>query len=185
MEGRFDITNLGAILFAKDISLFPSIARKSVRVVRYIGNDKTSSEDEVEGRRGYAVGFKGLINHIMKNLPREERFPSGIREVHHTYPEIAVREILANALIHQDFTIAGAAPIVEIYRDRIEVTNPGSSLIDVDRIIDDRRSRNEKLAATMRALNICEERGGGIDKAVISIHCCPVNHRINSIGYNL
>jgi predicted HTH transcriptional regulator len=84
-------------------------------------------------------------------------------------PEIAVREVIANALIHQDFTISGAGPIVEIYDDRIEVTNPGNSLIELHRMIDERRSRNERLAATMRSLGICEERGGGIDKAILAI----------------
>jgi predicted HTH transcriptional regulator len=36
-------------------------------------------------------------------------------------------------------------------------------------MIDERRSRNEKFASTMRELGICEERGGGIDKAIIEI----------------
>jgi ATP-dependent DNA helicase RecG len=85
------------------------------------------------------------------------------------FPMTAIREIIANALIHQDFTISGVGPVVEIYADRIEVTNPGNSLIELDRIIDERRSRNEKLAGTMRSLGICEERGGGIDKAIIEI----------------
>jgi len=59
--------------------------------------------------------------------------------------------------------------VVEIYEDRMEVVNPGNSLIALDRVIDERRSRNEKLAAAMRELGICEERGGGIDKAIIEI----------------
>jgi predicted HTH transcriptional regulator len=85
------------------------------------------------------------------------------------YPETAVREIIANALIHQDFTVSGVGPVIEIYDDRIEVSNPGNSLVAVDRIIDERRSRNEKLAGTMRTLGLCEERGGGIDKAILQI----------------
>jgi len=59
--------------------------------------------------------------------------------------------------------------MVELYSDRLEVTNPGNSLIDVDRIIDERRSRNEKLAFAMRLLGLCEERGGGLDKTIIAI----------------
>jgi predicted HTH transcriptional regulator len=39
----------------------------------------------------------------------------------------------------------------------------------VHRIIDERRSRNEKLAETMREMGLCEERGGGIDKAILEI----------------
>ena len=75
------------------------------------------------------------------------------------YPETAIREIIANALIHQDFTISGVGPVVEIYENRVEITNPGNSLISPDRLLDERRSRNEKLASTMRAFGLCEERG--------------------------
>jgi predicted HTH transcriptional regulator len=110
-----------------------------------------------------------MISHMMKNLPAEEKYIRGVRRTISIYPEIAIREIVANALIHQDFTISGASPFIEIYSDRIEVTNPGNSLINVDRILDERRSRNEKLASTMRELGLCEERGGGLDKTLIEV----------------
>ena len=169
MEGGYDITNLGAILFAKEISTFPSVATKSVRVVKYGGRDKQRSLGEVSGGKGYAIGFGGLISYVVENLPGEESFEGGQRRWQSSYPEIAIREVIANALIHQDFTISGAGPMVEIYEDRVEVINPGNSLIAIDRIIDERRSRNEKLASAMRALGLCEERGGGIDKAILAM----------------
>ena len=169
MEGGYNITNLGAILFAKEISDFPTIASKSVRVIRYRGIDKRESITENEGMRGYAVGFAGLIRFVMTHITRQEKYVDGVRQSVPAIPEIAVREVISNALIHQDFTISGAGPVIEIYDDRIEVTNPGSSLIEVDRIIDERRSRNEKLASTMRSLGLCEERGGGIDKTILGL----------------
>lgn len=169
MEGGFNITNLGAILFAKNIRDFPSIMGKSVRVIKYAGYDKRAAEHEQEGVKGYAAGFSGLLDFIKRHLPNRESYPNGVRRQIPLYSEIAIREIVANALIHQDFLITGVSPVVEIYEDRIEVNNPGHSLIEVDRIIDERRSRNEKLARSMRELNLCEERGGGIDKAIIDI----------------
>lgn len=169
MEGGYDITNLGAILFARDISTFRSVAAKSVRVVRYAGTDKQRSYGEVGGTMGYAVGFGGLISHVVEKLPGEETFTGGLRAWQSHYPEIAIREVIANALIHQDFTVSGVGPMIEIYEDRLEVINPGNSLIAIDRIIDERRSRNEKLASAMRALGLCEERGGGIDKAILAM----------------
>jgi predicted HTH transcriptional regulator len=169
MEGTYDVTNLGAIVLARDIGHFPSIASKSVRVTKYVGKDKQKSEMEIEGRKGYAVGFSGLMQFIMNRLPTNEVYHRGVRKNLPVYPETAVREIIANALIHQDFTVSGVGPVIEIYDDRIEVSNPGNSLVAVDRIIDERRSRNEKLAGTMRTLGLCEERGGGIDKAILQI----------------
>jgi ATP-dependent DNA helicase RecG len=86
------------------------------------------------------------------------------------YPELAVRELVANALIHQDFIITGAGPTVEIFSDRMEITNPGRPLIDPLRFIDEPpRSRNEALASVMRRANICEERGSGIDKVISAV----------------
>src|SRR5262249_37059675 len=169
MQGGYDILNLGALLFAKDIEHFPSIATKSVRVIKYSGKDKSKSEGETEGKKGYAVGFRGMLKFIIDKLPKEERFEGGVRKTVSKYSETAIREIVANALIHQDFTVAGAGAIIEIYQDRIEITNPGSSLIHIDRIIDERQSRNQKFAAAMREIGLCEERGGGIDKAIIDI----------------
>jgi ATP-dependent DNA helicase RecG len=169
MEGGYEITNLGALLFANDITQFPSIASKSVRVIRYSGVDKRNSDEEIEGKKGYAVGFPGMLKYISERLPKEEQYEKGVRKVVNKYSFTALREIIANALIHQDFTITGAGPVVEIYQDRVEVTNPGNSLVELHRIIDERRSRNEKLAQAMRDMGLCEERGGGIDKAILEI----------------
>jgi ATP-dependent DNA helicase RecG len=169
LQGTFDVTNLAAILFAKDATTFPSIAHKTVRLIKYTGDDKQNSEYEHEGRRGYAVGFSGLIKSILDRIPKQEQYNDGVRKLVYLYPEVAIREIVANALIHQDFTVSGASPVIEIYANRIEVSNPGNSLIEIDRILDERRSRNEKLASLMRDLGLCEERGGGLDKAVIAL----------------
>jgi ATP-dependent DNA helicase RecG len=115
------------------------------------------------------LDFGACLKYITDRLPKEEKFEGGVRKTVSKYSEIAIREIVANALIHQDFTVSGAGPVIEIYQDRVEVTNPGNSLIKVDRIIDERQSRNQKFAATMREIGLCEERGGGIDKAIIDI----------------
>jgi ATP-dependent DNA helicase RecG len=169
MEDGYDITNLGAILLAKDLRTFPTVASKAVRVIKYAGRDKSKSVAEIEGQRGYAAGFSGLMQFMSRNVLTDEKYIDGVRQSVPIFPMTAVREVIANALIHQDLTVSGAGPVVEIYEDRIEVINPGNSLIEVDRIIDERRSRNEKLALTMRGFGICEERGGGIDKALYEI----------------
>jgi predicted HTH transcriptional regulator len=86
------------------------------------------------------------------------------------FPELAVRELVANALIHQDFSMTGAGPMVEIFDDRIEITNPGAPLVDIRRFVDTPpTSRNDALASLMRRFRICEERGSGIDKVVFQI----------------
>lgn len=88
----------------------------------------------------------------------------------------AGREAVANVLIHQDFSITGTEPVVEIFKSHIEITNPGIPLVDIKRIIDNPpKSRNEKLAALMRRLGMCEELGTGWDKIAITceLDCLP------------
>lgn len=83
---------------------------------------------------------------------------------------MAIRELIANALIHQDMTIDGAGPTVELFRDRLEIVNPGAPLVEPDRFIDCApRSRNEALASSMRRMGLCEEMGTGIDKVVDAV----------------
>ena len=92
------------------------------------------------------------------------------------FPDLALRELIANALTHQDFSITGTGPTVEIFEDRIEITNPGAPLVSPDRFIDSPpRSRNEQLASLMRRGGICEERGSGWDKICfnVEVHQLP------------
>lgn len=57
--------------------------------------------------------------------------------------------------------------MVESFEDRVEITNPGEPLGDIRRLLDEApRSRNEALAAFMRRVGVCEERGSGVDKVV-------------------
>lgn len=165
--GRWKITNLGAILFATGLDNFEGIDRKAVRVIEYNGKDRLNTKRRRVGNRGYASGFEGLMQHINRLLPLNEHIGQAFREERRIYPEIAVRELVANSVIHQDMTIRGSGPMIEIFEDRMEITNPGPSLNDPLRIIDlPPRSRNESLAAIMRRMKICEEQGTGIDKAV-------------------
>lgn len=176
--GHWSITNLGAVLFAKRLSDFsPSIARKAVRFVAYDGMNRANTvTHRTDGQRGYAAGFKGLVEYIDGLLPRNEHIGKAFREDQPLYPSIAIRELVANALIHQDMTIMGAGPLIELFSDRMEITNPGKPLVSPDRFLDlPPRSRNEALASLMRRMRLCEEQGTGIDKVIfhVELHQLP------------
>lgn len=165
--GNWEITNLGALLFANHLSDFRPLARKAIRVILYKGKGKIETQKELQRNRGYASGFEGLIKYVNGLLPSNEVIRSALREEVPMYPELAIRELVANALIHQDFSISGTSPTIEIFENRVEITNPGLPLIHVERFLDaPPRSRNESLASLMRRMRICEERGSGIDKVV-------------------
>jgi len=169
-DDDYDITNLGAILFAKNLNDFPTIKRKSVRVILYKGNSRVNILKEQEGSLGYAIAFESLLDYINDKLPQNEEISKSLRKEVKMYPEVAIREFVANAIIHQDLSISGAGPMVEIFENRIEITNTGEPLIETDRFIDHPpRSRNEDMASFMRQIGVCEEGGTGIDRALVSI----------------
>lgn len=167
-EGLWNITNLGALLLAKDLHKFGNLRRKAPRVILYKGFNKLETVRERMESKGYAVGFEDLIAYINSQLPANEVIEQALRAEIRMYPEVAIRELTANALVHQDLEDFGSFVMIEIYCDRIEITNPGIPLIPTDRFIDEYKSRNERLTDLMRRFRICEEKSSGIDKVVAS-----------------
>jgi len=172
-NGLYGITNMGATLFAKKLSVFSTLYRKSIRLIKYAGNNRLNMLTDGEFDKGYVIAFEELMTYIEALVTTQENIVGAVREKKLAYPMLAIREIIANALIHQDFLANGAGPVIELFDDRIEFTNSGVPLVDVNRFVDNPpRSRNERLANMMRRLKLCEELGTGWDKIVIS---CEMN----------
>jgi len=162
---NYAITKLGAMLFAKNLKDFECLERKAPRVIVYKGKNKVETQREQFEFRGYAIGFDSLVTWINSQLPANEEIGKSLRKETRIYPEIAIRELVANALIHQDLNEKGF-PAIEIFADRIEISNPGIPLVTPERFIDAYISRNEKLADLMRRIGFCEEKGSGMDKVI-------------------
>ncbi len=164
----YQMTNLGIILLAKDLNEFKELKRKAPRVVAYEGKNRVDAiKKQNEGNLGYAAGFVRLVDYVNTLLPSNEVIQEALRKEVRMYPKEAIREIIANALIHQDFDISGTGILIEIFDDRIEIMNPGQPFVEINRLMDlPPRSRNEKLASLMRRMHIGEELGSGIDKIV-------------------
>lgn len=165
-DGSYAIRRLCALLLAKRLEDFPDLARKAPRVVVYTGTSKTETRLDQTGTKGYAVGFQGLVRFVMAQLPQNEVIEDALRREVKLVPEVAIRELVANALIHQDFTATGVSVMVEVYTNRVEISNPGEPVVPVERFIDGYQSRNERLADLMRRMGICEEKSSGIDRVV-------------------
>ena len=90
-EGQYAITNLGALLFAKNLKDFSTLTRKAIRVIKYKGNNKVETERDLVGSKGYAVGFTGLMEWINGQLPANEEIGKSLRKDVRMYPEIAIR----------------------------------------------------------------------------------------------
>jgi ATP-dependent DNA helicase RecG len=164
-KGNYDITKLAALLFAKDLNHFEGLGRKAIRAIVYRSKSKVATEREHMEVKGYALAFANIVEWVNSQLPANEEIGKVFREDTRMYPQIAIRELIANALIHQDFGVKGF-PMIEIFPDRIEISNAGTPLITPERFIDAYLSRNEKLADLMRRMGFCEEKGSGLDKVI-------------------
>ena len=166
-DGLVTITNLGALLFAKDMMSFPTVKRKKLRVARYDGKGRTANRSEREFPAGYAISLPLAYGYLEGLLETGDVIEGVQRKPTRAYAPVVIREAVVNALIHQDFTITGSGPAIEVFDDRIEVSNPGVPLVEVERIVNDSpRSRNEDLSAIMRIFHFCEEAGSGWDKII-------------------
>ena len=155
------ISNLGAVLFSKNLQNFPNLVGHEVIVRKYVGANNRQLEFEQHVTFGYAVGFEWLVDFIMRNTSTEHIDVK--RKEIPTYPRVAIREFVANALVHQDFGITGMPVTIEIFSNRLSVTNAGAPLNDINRLIDlPPQSRNEQLAQMMFTLGVCERRGSAI-----------------------
>lgn len=121
-----------------------------------------------------------MVDWVNGQLPANEEIGQAERKDIRMYPPIAIREISANMLIHQDFSVLGF-PMIEIYSDRVEISSPGQPLISTDRFIDEYQSRNEDLADIMRRMGFCEEKGSGMDKALSAIE----SYKLPAIKYRV
>lgn len=65
--------------------------------------------------RGYATDFAALISYINDKVPTNEQIGQALRRQSGMYPEIAIRELVANAIIHQDFRVRGVSPMVDFF----------------------------------------------------------------------
>lgn len=169
-EGGWSITNLGAALFARDLRNFPSLEFRYVVVRQYRSASNLDVSAETFFYEGYAVSLDKIVKYVMSLLEKTENILHPKRENKYPYPEVSIRELVANMVLHQSFEVHGMTLAVEIFTNRIVITNPGTPLIDTNRFIDlPPKSRNDKMAQAMFLFNLCEKRGSGIDRAVAGV----------------
>lgn len=165
----YAISAYGALLFGKNITQFHGLENKGIRIIRYHSDSRLETMGKQEFNEGYAISFQKAYLQILNFLQAPDKFEDGLRRDQYFVPTIAIREALGNALIHQDLLSYGG-PLVEIFPNRIEFSNPGELNVPINRLIDSSPNpRNEKLASFLRRINIGDTAGSGFDKIVSSL----------------
>ncbi len=162
------LTNAGALV-ADDSPMRQS----RIFCTRWNGLDKASglseATDDVE-LEGCAVGqLQDAVAFVRNNSHKKWWKEADHREELPDYPERAVTEVIANAIIHRDYMVMGSEVHIDMYDDRIEVYSPGGMLdgskiqdLDLEKITSMRR--NPLLADFFSRLGIVERRGSGMTK---------------------
>ena len=173
-NGRYTITNLGALLIARRLSAFPGLRKRQLRVIRFEGRARTEILEDRFFDTGYVRALPDAEAFIMSVTPAHEELDGMFRKVRHAFPRAAVRELLSNTVIHQDLANSMQYPEVHIFTHRIEFANPGVSLIPVERLLNALpKTRNGRLVNVLRLMDICEEEGTGWD---VVIEACEEAH---------
>lgn len=175
-NGGYAITNLGMLLVARRLSAFQGARHHMLRVIRFAGTANIDILDSRDFDCGYGLALPEAEGYIMSLVPSEDRLEGAFRRIHHAFPRAAVRELLSNVVIHQDLTIADSGPLVSIYDNRIDFSNPGATLIPPLRLLNAQpKTRNKELVTFLRHMHLCEEGGTGVDRAVAA---CEQEHML-------
>ncbi|HLV35245.1 MAG TPA: ATP-binding protein [Spirillospora sp.] len=167
VNGELMPTNAGILLFGVDPQRF--VRGAEITAARFAGEtmSDTFSRQDILGtlpdqiRRAETF----LIDHLRKGvqigsaMARQESFE---------YPLEAVRELVVNAVAHRDYSISGDGIRLFIFKDHLEVTNPGrlAGPVTVDNIKDERFSRNPVIVQVLSDMGFIERLGYGVDRVI-------------------
>ena len=158
----------GFLIFAKDNNpqRLTFFSRYFIRCVRYKGLTVSSDiidKADIGGTLDYQIDE--MQKFILRNIKKSARVIGTKRIEEYEYPEKAIRELVANAVIHRDYQITETYTQINIFEDRIEIFNPGCLPpgITIENIKDSQFSRNEVIAAILKDMGYLEEYGRGIN----------------------
>ncbi|MBU1886631.1 helix-turn-helix domain-containing protein [Candidatus Micrarchaeota archaeon] len=154
--------NAGALLFSKKITHFFTTAR--VVCVLYQGTDKYTIIDKREFGDDLLSDYENAFNYLRSKL-NTNYIIKAERTNRLELPENALREALVNALVHRDYFSNGHVQ-VDIYLDRVDVSNPGGLVHGLAKEDFGKRSmpRNPLLMDLFMRIDKVEKAGTGIKR---------------------
>ncbi len=117
------ITNAGVLFFAKDPRRL--IVQAQMTLIAFKGLDRVHIYDRQDVQDDLLTQFNAAVLFLMKHLNRRSEIIGVNRKDIYELPFEALREAIANAIIHRDYSVRGTSLVVEVYDDRVEIVNPG------------------------------------------------------------
>ena len=168
MDENKQPTVAGMLFFGKTIQRY--FPQAGIQLALFEGLDKTGnildSKDEV---KGIHENIEAAVQFVKYNSNKRSYFPkdSIYRKDVEDYPEFVVRELIANAFAHRDWTIFGQQIRAFLFDDRLEVFSPGKlpNTLNLQRALSGvSYRRNPNIALMLRDYNITERFGRGLNK---------------------
>lgn len=161
-------TIAGLVLFGKHAAIRRHFPLMRVDYIRVSGREWVKSPDE----RFDSIDMLGplmqviprAINAVLDDVPKTFRLPanSNRREDVPLIPRTAIREAIVNAVMHRSYRQSQPIQIIR-YSNRLEIRNPGVSLVPDDRLGEPgSQQRNPKIAAVLHETRFAETKGSGI-----------------------
>ncbi|WP_322751958.1 MULTISPECIES: NB-ARC domain-containing protein [unclassified Frankia] len=178
------LTRTGALLFSRHPS--PGEASFAVKCVRYFGTSRSASRESVTLEGAARSQIRLAVEFVKQHTQYGERpSPNSAQaEDFYLFPLVAVREIVANAIVHRDYTRDDACVHVRLFSDRLEITSPGTWCgrelasnvpIDLEQLEGESIKRNFQLARLLAWTKYVEGEGSGIPTAVENCRALGVN----------
>lgn len=171
----------GMLLFGQNAGHF--LPQCGIRAVCFAGDEPGYATKSDENIKGPLVGLFSIggdlvetgvveraLDFVRRNTGTSAMLEDGRRVERRDFPEAAVREVVVNALVHRDYSIAGADVLLSVFNDRIEVQSPGSlpNTISIEGMrAGVRYARNQVMMSIMRDYGYVEGLGMGIRLQVI------------------
>jgi ATP-dependent DNA helicase RecG len=161
---REDKPTVAALLLFSDEPQVALPKQSSIKIYRYTGTDAVGTRAALHGQPITIEGnlYDQIHEAVRTTVQMIEGIrligPSGMEDV--SYPEVALHEIITNAVIHRDYSVADDIH-VRIFDNRIEVASPGRlpAHITPDNILQERFARNGSIVRWINKFSRSAEQG--------------------------
>ncbi len=163
-EEKLMLNNAGVLFFAVNPSKF--FLSSKVVCAEFAHNNKAKILDKKVYDDGMLENIKQAINFITKRIKVEFIIKSAEREEIPQFPEEAYREAVVNAIMHRDYIDKSSDVFIEVYRNKIIITNPGGLVkwLNKEDFGKISKTRNSVIASLLARTNYVEKMGTGISR---------------------
>jgi ATP-dependent DNA helicase RecG len=164
-QGKETPTVGGVLLFGKNRrEFFPEAI---IKAAHFAGNDRTRLIDSEEIDGALPLAVEEILRFARKNLAKTTEITGSRNSESWAFPLVALREAIANSLVHADYSLKGSPVRFAIFENRIEVENPGLlvpglTTMDMQRGIS--KLRNRVIGRVFHELGLIEQWGSGIQR---------------------